>query len=92
MEYIFLIILIWLIGGFASLASHTRKEMEFENSSVLREVANPSHIVIFEWVGEWCFIKHVKPGFTTSESAVLSKNAKVMWSEFIQSGTYVYIK
>lgn len=92
MEYIFIIILVWLIGGFVALAARVEREMEFENSTLLREIRNPSHIIVFEWQGEWCYIKHVKPGFTTSESATLTKNAKVMWRDFIQSGEYVYIK
>ena len=92
MEYIFIIILTWLIGGFVALTVRLEREMEFENSTLLREIRNPSHIIVFEWQGEWCYIKHVKPGFTTSESAVLSKNAKVMWKDFIQSGEYVYIR
>ena len=66
--------------------------MEFENSTLLKEIRNPSHIIIFEWEGEWCLIKHVKPGIVTSESAILSKNAKIRWKDFIQSGEYVYIK
>ena len=92
MEYIFIIILAWLIGGFVALTARVEREMEFENSTLLREIRNPSHIIVFEWQGEWCYIKHVKPGFTTSESAVLTKNAKVMWKDFIQSGEYVYIR
>lgn len=92
MEYIYITILVWLIGGFVALSSRVEREMEFKNSTLLRGVRNPSHIIVFEWQGEWCFIKHVKPGFTTSESAILSKNAKVLWREHIQSGEYVYIQ
>jgi hypothetical protein len=92
MEYIYIVILVWLIGCFISLAVRMEREMEFENSTLLRDVRDPCHIIVFEWQGEWCFIKHVKPGYTTTESAVFSKNAKVVWAEYIHSGEYIYIK
>lgn len=88
--YVFLLVVI--ICGVYFLTLAPGQKMEFVNSTVLKEVDNPTHIIVFEWSGEWCFIKHIKPGLVTTESAVLSKNAEVAWREFIQSGRYEYIK
>lgn len=90
MEYIFIATLICAV--WATAVTMSKNTTETEKSTVVRQTKNASHIVIFEWEDEWCFIKHVKPGFVTTESAVLSKNARALLNDFIQSGDYVYIR